>query len=150
LQVALEQRLVGVLAVDVHQLLAQFAQALHRCRLAVDIAAGAAVGAHRAAQDALAVEVEFPLFQPLTHGGQSADLEGGADLGAVAAGAHGAAVGAIAQYQAQGVEQDGFAGAGFAGEHGHAGDELQFQVFDQGEIADGEVLEHGSGELVRK
>ena len=143
LGIALEQRLVGMLAVDVHQLLAQFAQCLYRCGLAIDVAARAAVGADGAAQDAFTVHLQFSLAQPGLHFVQRTDLEGGADLGTIAADAYRAAVGTIAQHQAEGVEQDRFAGAGLAGEHAHTGRELQLQLFDDGEITDGKMPEHG-------
>ena len=47
--------------------------------------------------------------------------------------------------QAQGVDQQRLAGAGFAGDHGQAAAEVQFRGADDGEILEGEVGEHGAG-----
>jgi hypothetical protein len=53
--------------------------------------------------------------------GAARAVELGGDLAARRAFAHHAGVGARAQHQLQRVDQDGLAGAGFAGEHGEAG-----------------------------
>src|SRR5690606_6983885 len=112
LGVAAEQRLVGVLAVDVHQELAQLAHQLQRYRAAVDEAFGAAALLDYPPQQAFAVGAKLVLFQPARRIAVGINLEGGGDLGAVGAGANGIALDAIAQAQAQGVEQNGLARAG--------------------------------------
>lgn len=56
---------------------------------------------------------------------------------------------AAAQEQRQGVDDDGFAGAGFASEHGKAGGEIQFQGVNNDKVADGEREQHGVGSGLR-
>ena len=49
------------------------------------------------------------------------------------------------EYQAQGIEQNGFTGPGFTGKHGKTMLELNIQVLDDGEIADRKVGQQGGG-----
>ena len=72
-----------------------------------------------------------------------ADAEHRADIGALGAGAHHAAVGAVAEAEAEGIHEDGLAGAGLAGDDGEAGREFQLQVLDDGELADAQQTQHG-------
>ena len=69
LGIALEQRLMLVLAVDVHQQIAELAQLLHRHRAAVDEGLRRFVGFDRAPQHALAVVEQLLRFQPARRGG---------------------------------------------------------------------------------
>ena len=56
--------------------------------------------------------------------------------------AHQRGVAARAERQRQRVEQDGFAGAGLAGQHGKAGREVDVQPLDQDDIADRQMRQH--------
>src|SRR3546814_1668232 len=56
-----------------------------------------------------------------------------------------AAVRALAGQEAQRVDQQRLAGAGFAGNDGQAGAEFEFGRRDDGEITDGEVGKHACG-----
>src|SRR3546814_5869499 len=56
-----------------------------------------------------------------------------------------AAVRALAGQEAQRVDQQRLAGAGFAGNDGQAGAEFEFGRRDGGEITDGEVGKHACG-----
>ena len=60
-------------------------------------------------------------------------------LGALGAMAHHFGTGAAAGEQLQRIHQDGFAGAGFAGEHGQSRAQLQLERIDDGEVADMQV-----------
>ena len=67
--------------------------------------------------------------------------------------AHQRSVAARAERQRQRIEQDRFAGAGFAGQHRKAGGEIDVQPFDQDDIADRQVREHAEsdrGLIVRR
>ena len=56
--------------------------------------------------------------------------------------AHEAAIAASPECQRQRIEQDGFAGAGLAGEHGKPRFEGKIKPIDQDDIADRQVREH--------
>ena len=51
---------------------------------------------------------------------------------------------APADRQAQGIEQDGFARAGFAGQHIQARREFQRGLFDQDDVTDSQRGEHNA------
>ena len=63
-------------------------------------------------------------------------VEDGGDLALLGAMADQAGVAARAERQRQGIEQDGFAGAGLAGQHRQARGEVDVQPLDQDDIAD--------------
>ncbi len=128
---------------DLDQEGGQFGQLRHRHRAAVDEGARAAVGADHPAQLALLLVVELVVPQPAACGGLVVEVEFGRKLGPAGAVADHAAVGAQPGQEAQGVDHQRFAGAGFAGNHGHAWPELQFGGADNGEILDREMSEHG-------
>ena len=138
-----EQGLVLVLAVDLHQHSGQLGQLRQGHRTAVDPGPRAAVGADHPPQLALAVLVQLVGGQPGQGGGVRGQGELGGQLGPLAAVADHPAVGAQAGQEAQGVHQQGLAGAGLAGNDGHARAEFQFGGAYYGEVADGEVSEHG-------
>ena len=74
--------------------------------------------------------------------GRSSDLERRGELGALGAGPQLAQLEAVAEQQAERIEQDRLAGAGLAGQHREAGVELEVERFDDDEIADGQEPEH--------
>ena len=130
LHVGAQQQLVLVLAVNVQQLLAELAQQRDRHRAAVDGGAAASLGGDRAPQDALGLLVgvlQIPFARPFQCPRAAAEVEFGAEFGPVAAVAHPLGVAAVAEQAADRVDQDRLAGAGLAGQHGHAGSEFQFQ-----------------------
>ena len=139
---ALQQRLVRVLAVHVEQELAEFAQLRQRHRGTVDVRLAAAAGvdgpAHQHARFVRVADVLRP--HPLDHRGSGAEL--GADLRARRAFAHHVGVGALAEREQQGVDEDGLARAGLAGEHGEAGREVEFERLDDDEVADCQRQQH--------
>ncbi len=63
-------------------------------------------------------------------------------LGALA---HEPALGTDAERQAERIQQDRLAGAGFAREHAEPWMETEFQPVDQHDVADGEALQHRRG-----
>ena len=89
--------------------------------------------------------VEGIFCQGLTDGGAEVG-KGGADGCAFCTVADVADVGALAEDEAEGVNEDAFARAGFAGEDVVAGAEADVAVGDDGDLVDGELFEHeGSG-----
>ena len=71
-------------------------------------------------------------------------IELGGDRALWGALAHQPLLGPGAQRQAQRIEQDGFAGAGLAGQHAQARCEIEIEAIDQDDVADGQASEHGS------
>ena len=123
-RVAAREALPGVLAVDVEQMFPNVAQLLRGGRAAVDPGAAFAAQVHTAAQQQAVAGVKTGLGQVV--GEALGALKFGADFGARRAFADQAHVGARASDQLQGVNQDRFARACLAGEHGKAVG--QFQV----------------------
>ena len=131
-----------VLTVDVHQQLAQLAQHLHGHRPAVDIPLGGFVDLDHAAHETLALVEQVVLHEPLRRVVLRREFKAGGDLAALAAMAHHAALGARPQHQGQGIDEDGFAGAGFAGEYREPGAQAQLELVHDGEIANIEMVQH--------
>ena len=70
--------------------------------------------------------------------------EHGGDRGLLGAGPHQALLGAGTECEAETVEQDRLAGAGFAGQDGEARTEAEVKAFDQHDVADRERRQHGA------
>ena len=140
-----EERLVLVRAVDVHQPLAEGGEDVQGRGRAVDelpVGAGAGEGA---LEDELVVFARFQavVFQKgFQRGLEAGDVEDRFDRATVAAAADEGAVGAFAQGEVQGADEDGFAGAGFAGDDVVAGLQLEGQVRHQGEVLDAQGRQH--------
>ena len=93
---------------------------------------------------ALGLQIDGALEQQLFAGRQTVFIEPacqrgravkcGADFAALRAFAHHGGVGARTQCKLQGVDQDGLAGAGFAGQHGEAFAQVQLQGVDDHKI----------------
>lgn len=86
--------------------------------------------------------MQFMGFQPGGH--LRVRVERGGDVGARRALAHHCGVGAFTEGQCQRVDQDGFAGASLAREHGKAVGQVEVQGVDDDEIADGQAAQHGA------
>ena len=129
---------------DIDERFAELAQRLHRHRLAVHIRARATVGADDSPQHAFAFVLDRLLGEPGARGGVVRDRERGGDFGALGAVPHDFGACATARREQQRIDEDGFAGAGFAGQHGEAGGELQLGGVDDGEIADLDMQQHGA------
>ena len=142
LRVGAQQRLVGVLAVDVDEELADFAQLLGGRRRTVDVAARAAAGIEDAPQDQFFIPVEIVGRQPFADRRQPGDVEGRRHLGPFAAGAHDTGVGALAERQRQRIDQDRLARPGFPGQRAETTGKLQFEAVDDDEVADCQPAQH--------
>ena len=142
LRLAFQQGLVRVLAVDIDQHVAQFAQLRGRGGDAVDVRLRAArIVDHAAQQGAALVVGKFVGHQPgLRH---LADGKIGRDVGLGRTFAHHAGVAAPAQGQGQRIDEDGLAGARLTRQHAEAGGKFQFNGIDNDKIANGQCMEHG-------
>ena len=136
-----QQRLVFVLAMDVGEAFAEVPQVLLGHRGTVDECARTPGPHQHPAHQALGV-VQVVGREPRAHRGLAVHAELGGHLGALAAGADLARLGAVAEHQPEGVDQHRLAGPGLAGQHGEAGAELEFHPFDQGEVADLQEGQH--------
>ena len=141
----MQERLVLVRAVDVHQPLAQGGEDSQRRGGAVDeLAVGAGAG-EGALEEKLVVgaRLEAVFLQKRLEGrAEPGDVEGGLDGATVAAAANEGAVGALAQGEVEGADEDGFAGAGFARNDVVAGLQLERQVGHEGEVLDAQGRQH--------
>ncbi len=134
-----------VLAVHLEQQAAQLLQHAHAHGLVVDEGARAAVGGHLAAQHQVLARLAGHALvgqqRPGAVFGRKVEHGGGHGLGGAVT--HQAGVAARARGQAQGVEHDGLARAGLAGERGQASAGLKVQRLDQHHIADVQADQHG-------
>ena len=139
------ERVVRALAVDVHQAAADLAQLGQGSGLIIDEAAAAAFAVDGAADGKLdLVCAEQALFAEFgAQCGQAAQIKQGGKLRFRAAVADLAVVGLVAEQQAERIERDGFAGAGFASKHGKAGLEIQMELLNNHKIAQREGKQHG-------
>ena len=112
-----EQAMLVELALHLDQTITDSGQETDAGRLIIDESAAAAIGAQGPAQDERAVPVEA------SFGDQGAgrmivgDIEHGGDTGLFGFAPDQPCFGPLAQGEAKGIQQDRFAGAGFAGQH---------------------------------
>ncbi|MGY3075360.1 hypothetical protein ACVWZZ_001731 [Bradyrhizobium sp. LM6.10] len=106
-------------------------------------AAGAAVGELDPAENHLAGILQPVLREDLRGGVIFGDIEHGSDLPLLRAVAHEAGVAAAAERQRKGIEQDGFARTGLAGQNREARCEFDIEPFDQDDVTDRQTREHG-------
>ena len=140
-----DQRALVVLAVDFDQRRADRLQRLHADRLIVDEGAGAAIGELHAAQDHLAgFELVVEPVVGKDRGGRMAlrHIEHRGDLPLLRAVADQAGVAAAAERERKCIEQDGFARAGFAGQHRKPTGKLDIEPFDQDDVTDRQTRQH--------
>ena len=133
-----------VLAVDGHERRTQLGELRQRGRTAVDPRAAFALRVENPAQqDLVAVGGELLLGQPCADGGRIGHIEFGRELRAFGAGAELPHFETIAEQQAQRVEQDRLARAGFAGEHRESLAEFDIERGDDDKVANRKRAEHG-------
>ena len=138
----IDQRALVMLAVNFDQRGADRLQGLHADRLVVDEGAGAAVGQLHPAQDHLAGIVEAVVAEDRRGRMALRHVEHRGDLALLHAVADEAGVAAAAQRQGEGIEQDGFARAGFAGQHRKATGKFDIEPLDQDDVTDRQTRQH--------
>ena len=134
-----------MLAVDIHQQLAQLTQ-LRRghCRT-IDKSTRTAAGVdHPAHQAYIAFVCKLLFLKVFFYGLKGGNIEFGAHLGTLRTLPHHQRIRTRTQHQCQRIDQNGFARTRFAGKHRKAGVELQFHAFDDDEIADRQATQHSS------
>ena len=134
---------IVVLAVDLHQRLANGAQGLAADTLIVDESAGRAVGAGDAAEKEAVI---LPRQPGVRHQGADrvicAGRQSGGHLPVGGAFAHQPLGVAKAEREAERVEKDGLARPGLSGQHVEAAVEDDLQPLDQDNVADRKAFEH--------
>ena len=139
-----QQMLRLVLAMNVHQLLAQLAQPRNRARVAVDLCPRTAVLLDDAPQQqGTRITGQIVFGQP---GGQRVvDAELRRDVGPLGPFADQRGIAASAQHQAHRIQQDRLARAGLAGQYGEARPEFDLGRFDDHEIPESQPVQHDGG-----
>ena len=138
----IDQRALVMLAVDLDQRRADRFKGLHADRLIVDEGAGAAIGQLHPAQDHLTGIVEPVVAEDGGRRMALRNIEHRGDLALLHAVAHQTRIAAAAERQRKGIEQDGFAGAGFAGQHREATGKFDIEPLDQDDVADRKTRQH--------
>ena len=136
------ERLVKVLAVDVDQQLPKGLELLNRNGVAIDECARAAIGIDDSSQQALVVFVQRLFFEPGAGTRDSGHVEFGAELGTLRTRAHELAAASFAEHQAERVDENGLAGAGFTGQNRHPGFELDLDAVDNGKVFNLQRYQH--------
>jgi hypothetical protein len=72
------------------------------------------------------------------------DIEHGGDLPLLRAVAHEAGIAPATERQCKGIEQDGFARTGLAGQNREARGEFDIEPFDQDDVTDRQTRQHGT------
>ena len=144
------QRPVVMLAMDLDDGGADHPENLHADGLVVDEGARAPVRILHAAQDQVAVGVDLlGLGQPARRM-VARQVEDGADLALRLAMAHEPAIAAAAERQCESVEEDGFAGAGLAGQHAEPVPKREVETVDQDNVANRQLDQHGGQRRLRR
>ena len=138
-----EQAAVVRLAVDFDQHGAQPAEQARADRHVIGEAARPSIEADGAPQDDLAVRRNAIFFQQLARRMVLRQIENRHRRALLRTGTYaGSRSRPRTGRQPQRIEQDGFAGAGFAGEHIEPGGERKLHILDQNEVADLERRQH--------
>jgi len=142
-RVGREQQLLIVLAVDIGQRGRQVLEQGDGHRAAAD------EGARLAAREHFAFDEEFAIlgfeaggFEEAADGGVVAHIEDAGDARAGFAGADHLGEGASAEEKTEGVDDDGFAAAGFSGQQVQAAVESDAEALDDRVVFDGEFSDH--------
>ena len=138
-----QKRLVFVLAVDVDEELTGLPQLRERHRGAVDEAARASAAVDDTPHEThIVAGGKALLVEPGAQRASVSQIELGADLGPLAALPHDCRVAPLAEHQCEGVDEDGLPRACFSGEDGETAVELELEMFDDDEVADGQSAQH--------
>ena len=119
-----------VLAVDLDQCRGRLAEGAQRRHATVDPGPGPPLGGNRTGEDHLALGVALPHDETRL------------DQGLRRAGPHQARIGPSAEDQLQRLDDQRLARPRLPRERGHAGTELEREVFDHAEVADVQVGQH--------
>ena len=140
----IDQGAIGMLAMDLGHLAGDLAQQIEADRLVIDEGPARAVRHLDAADDQFRIGVDPLLFEDGEGRMAGRRVEGGGDDALVGARAHQLAIAARAERKPEGIEQDRFARARLAGEHGHAVLESDVEFFDEDDVANRKRGQHGA------
>ncbi len=138
----IDKRTVIVLTVDFHEHSAEAPQRLDRYRLIVDESAGLAVDRLDPAQDQVVLRLDPLLLQKRACRMLSRHVEDRGDLPLLGTLAHQTGIAAPAKRKRKRVEQNRFARAGLAGQHGEPFGEIEIELVDQNDVANGQTDQH--------
>jgi hypothetical protein len=135
---------VRVLTVDVEQHFTERTQLSDGARMPVDERARTAVPIDQPThQTGALISIEAGLGKPRAHRrSRRIELELRTDFGLLRAAANHVCVAPLAQHERECVDQDGFARAGLAGQHGKARLEFELTMVDDDEVADRYASQH--------
>jgi hypothetical protein len=136
------QRPVIVLAMNFDEVLTDGFENLDADGLIIDKGTGAAIRQLHPPQDQIAFGIKTCVLRDGTGGMGRAKIEYRRDLPLRQSLPHKAAITATAERQGESIEQDGFAGAGFTGQHKQSGLDRQVKPVDQDDITNGKPREH--------
>ena len=131
-----------VLTVDVDQPTAQFTQNGCRGWHPVDTAAAFALGGDLAAEQQCFRALVAGLLKLIQHSRRHL-LKGGADHRLCSPGAHQVLRGAVAKDRIDGIDQDGFARTGLAGQYIQPRFKVHLRLLDHGNIFNLQAAQHG-------
>ena len=144
----IDEAAIVMLAVDLDERPADLAQQRDPDRLVVDERLAAAVSPDLPPRDERLARLDLHarvVERTGDHGGQPGELERRGHARALLARAHEAAVGAVAEDEAQRVEQDRLARPGLTRKHAEALREIEIERLDQDDVTDGKPGEHVRG-----
>lgn len=129
-----------MLTVNINQHFPELLEFVQGHRAAIDISPGTALGGHHTPQYAFIVAQVVLFTQPLPGLFIVTDIKAGADIGFVLSGLDDILVGTVTQGERQRIQHDGFAGAGFPGDNGHARLQFEVKLLDNGVVIYGELV----------
>ena len=141
----MQQGLVLMRAVDIHQPLAQGGEDSQRRWGPVDELSVRAPAGEGALQEKLVVGARFEtvfLQERLEGSAEPGDVESGLDRTTVAAAANEGAIRPLTQGEVESANEDGLAGTGLARDDVIAGLQLERQVSHEGEVFDAQGCQH--------
>ena len=139
---SVDQRALVMLSMDLDQRRPQLLEDLRAHRLVVDEGARAAVDKLDPAQDQLVLGRDVVLAQQRARRMSRRQLEGRRHLPLLGTVTHQGGISARPERQREGVEQDRFAGAGFAGERREPRCEVDVEPIDQHDVSDRKPGQH--------
>ena len=120
---------------------------LRQCRGgAIDVGTRTACGIDYTTQQANTLALEIVFAQPGIERRSIGDIELGTDFGTLATDTHYRSIGTFAERQQQCIDEDGFAGTGFACQYAEiamrARLEIKFETINDDEITNGQMTQH--------
>ena len=138
-----DQRTVGMLAMNLGQRAGDLTQQVQAHRLVVDGRAARTVGVLDAADYKFVVRINTLLLEDCESRMRTRERKGRGDHATLRPCPHQRTVATGAKRQTQRVKQDRLAGTGFTGEHGQPRVESDIELLDQDDVTNGESGQHG-------